>query len=105
MFSVRTVGEESQDAAVSICGQRMKVESLSVDRRGIDLEIPRVNDRARRSLNRKCEGIDYGVRDVEKLDLERSDFHEVFRFRSECSAFVLSEKRARTPRSPYAASV
>ena len=51
VLGIRAIGEESQYALVAVCGQRVQVEELSVHRRCINLEIARMDDLAKGSLD------------------------------------------------------
>src|SRR5262249_42216975 len=78
VFGIRAVGEECQHSLIAICGERVKIEKLSVHRRRVDFEIARMDHRSRRSSDRKSEGIDDRMRDVKELHAEAVDGNLVF---------------------------
>ena len=79
MLGVRAVGEERQDTAIAVGGERVKVKGLTVDGCRIDLEVACMDDRSCRSLNGKSEGVHDGVGHVEELHFERAELDDVFR--------------------------
>ena len=60
-------------------GEPVQVELLAVDRRLVDLEIARVDERADRRVNRQRDAVRHAVRHANELDLERPDGHAVAR--------------------------
>src|SRR5262249_12251946 len=58
VFGIRAVGEERQNALVSVCGECMQIEKLSVDWRRIDFEIARMNNGSGRRFDREGISID-----------------------------------------------
>ena len=52
-LDVRAVAEQHEHALRAELGEPVEVEVLAVERRLVDLEIPRVDDRADRGLDRQ----------------------------------------------------
>ena len=74
---VGAVGEERQDAARPELGEPVQVERLAVERRLIDLEVARMDDRARRRVNRQRQAVGDAVRHAQELDAERAGGHRL----------------------------
>ena len=73
------IREQQQHAALAVIGQRVQVEQLVVGGRGVHLEIAGVDDDAERRGNGQRHRAHDGVRDVDELDLEWADLHDLLR--------------------------
>ena len=76
---VGAVGEERQHALRAEFGEAMHVEMLAVDRRLVDLEVARMDQRSDRRVNRQRHAVGHAVRHADELDFERADRHAVAR--------------------------
>src|SRR5262245_23460124 len=71
------VGEQEQDAALAVFGERVEVEELVIGGSRIDLEVTSVDDYTERSGDGERDCADDRVRNVDELDLERADLHDL----------------------------
>jgi hypothetical protein len=46
VLRIRAVGKKSEHTLITVSSQRVKIEQLSINRRGVDFEIAGMNDRA-----------------------------------------------------------
>ncbi len=72
-IDVRAVREERQHACRPELGQPVKIHVLAIDRRLIDLEIPRMNHDPVGRLDRERHAIGHAVGHTQELDRERAD--------------------------------
>ena len=70
---VRRVGKERQHASAAIVSQGVQVADAPVRWRGVELEIPRVNDDAERRRERERAGLNDAVGEVNHFDAKRAD--------------------------------
>ena len=78
-IDVGAVGKQRQHAARAELREAVQVEVLAVDRRLIDLEVARVDDRADRRRDGQRHAVGHAVRDADELDGERPDGDDVAR--------------------------
>ena len=64
--------KQRQHALFAVFGEGMQIEELVVGGRGIDFEIAGMDDDAQRRVNRERNAIDQAVRDLDRMDGERS---------------------------------
>ena len=70
---VRRVGHQAEDAPLPELGEPVIVGALAVDRLGVELEVPRVDDRADRRLDPVADPVHDRVRHADRLDPEAAD--------------------------------
>ena len=71
------IREQQQHAALAVIGQGVQVEQLVIGGGRIDLEIAGVDDDAEGRGDGQRHGADDRVGDVDELDFERSDLHDL----------------------------
>ncbi len=71
---VGRIRQQQQHPALAIFGQRVQIEQFIVGGRGIDFEIPGVDDDPERSGDGQRHRAHDGMRDVDELDGERTQF-------------------------------
>ncbi len=81
-IDVRAVGQQRQDPGGSELREPVKIDVLAVERRLVDLEVPRVDHDAARRLDRDRHAVRDAVRHAQELDRERSDLHPIARTHS-----------------------
>ena len=67
---VGAVAEERQNPFRSVARESMQVERLAIHRRGVDFEVPGVNDHAHGRSHRQRDAVDGAVSDSQIFDLE-----------------------------------
>ena len=78
-IDVGAVGEQRQHAARAELGEAVQVEMLAVDRRLVDLEVARMDQRPDRRVDRQRHAVGHAVRHADEFDLERTDRHALAR--------------------------
>ena len=73
LLGVRGIREEELHALAADLAQTRQVGGAPVDRREVDLEVARVQDRAGRRVIRHGEAVRHGMRDGHELALHRAD--------------------------------
>ncbi len=71
------IGEQQQDAALAVVGERVEIEQLVIGGSGIDLEIAGVNHHTEGRGNSQGHGAHDGVRHSDELDLEGADVQDL----------------------------
>ena len=78
-LDVRAVAEQHQHTLGAQLRETMEVHVLAIERRLINLEIPRVQHDTRRRRNRERNAVGHAVRDAQELDREAPDLHAIAR--------------------------
>ena len=76
-LGVRRVGQQQREAVLAEPRELREIGALAVDRRVVDLEVARVQDRALVGVQRDGDGVGDRVRDADELGLERADLHRL----------------------------
>src|SRR5215469_12437550 len=65
--------KQRQHAFLAVLGEGMEIEKLVVGRRGIDFEVPGMDDYAQRTVNGQGDAVDQAVRHLDGMNGEGSD--------------------------------
>ncbi len=92
---IRRIAAEKRHPLLAVVRETSDVGRLGVDRRVIDLEIARVDDRPGRRRDREGERVDDRVRHANRFDLEHAGLDDLARHESAADRRL----RSRTPRA------
>jgi hypothetical protein len=71
LLGVRRVAQQQVDASTGLRGERVEIRGAPVERRLVDLEVPRVKDRAEGGVHRDRHAVGDGVRHAQEAHRER----------------------------------